>query len=58
MKMIKEITNTALGGIAMAMGVATAVLLILRKIDTSSALMLLSIGVAALGLCLFTNKKM
>ncbi len=57
MKKIKEITNTALKGIGLAMGVATFTLLILDEIETASALKLLAIGVASLGLSSFTKSK-
>lgn len=57
MKNLKEITNTAFKGVGLAMGVATFTLLILGEIETQNALTLLSIGVASLGLGLFTKSK-
>ena len=57
MKKLKEITNTAFKGVGLAMGVATLTLLILGEIETNNALTLLSIGVASLGLSLFTKSK-
>ncbi len=57
MEKIKELANTVFKAVGLAMGVATAVLLVLQKIETSSALTLLAIGVTALGLSLFTTKK-
>lgn len=57
MKKIKEITNTALKGIGLAMGVATLTLLIIGEIETTSALKLLAIGVVSLGLSSFTKSK-
>lgn len=57
MEKIKETANTVFKAVGLAMGVATTVLLVLKEIETSSALTLLAIGVTALGLSLFTSKK-
>lgn len=57
MKKLIEVTNTAFKSIGLAMGVATLTLLILGEIETNNALTLLSIGVASLGLSLFTKSK-
>ena len=57
MKKIKETANTVFKAVGLAMGVATTVLLVLKEIETTSALTLLAIGVTALGLSLFTSKK-
>ncbi|MBQ4569287.1 MAG: hypothetical protein IJA62_04450 [Ruminococcus sp.] len=57
MEKIKETANTVFKAVGLAMGVATTVLLVLKEIETTSALTLLAIGVTALGLSLFTSKK-
>lgn len=57
MNKIKEISKTVFKAVGLAMGVATTALLIMGEIEISSALTLLAIGVAALGISLFTNKK-
>ncbi len=57
MNKIRETINTVCKAVGLAMGVATTALLIMGEIITSSALMLLAIGVTALGLGMFTNKK-
>lgn len=56
MEKIKEISNTVFRAVGLAMGVATTALLIMGKVETSSALMLLAIGVAAPGISTFTQK--
>ncbi len=58
MKNVSETAGTVFKAVGLAMGVATTALLVLDKIKTPSALILLSIGVAALGLSLFIDKKM
>ena len=56
MEKIKEISNTVFRAVGLAMGVATTALLIMGKVEISSALMLLAIGVAALGISTFAQK--
>ncbi|MDQ9870953.1 hypothetical protein RFX30_16430, partial [Acinetobacter baumannii] len=46
----KELVDTALKGIGMAMGIAVAVLSILGKVETNSALAMLGIGLACISL--------
>ena len=46
----KDLVDTALKGIGMAMGIAVAVLSILGKVETNSALAMLGIGLACISL--------
>ena len=50
------LVDVILKGIAAAMGVAVAVLTILKQIDTNSALGMLGIGLACLAVSQFTKK--
>lgn len=56
MKTFKELSTTVFRAVGLAMGVATTALLIMGKVEVSSALMMLSIGVATLGISTFTQK--
>lgn len=48
-KNIKGLITLIFKALALAMGVAVAALLIMNKVDTNSALMMLSIGVVGAG---------
>jgi hypothetical protein len=51
--MVKNITKTALRGMAMATGVAVIVMSALKTLDVSEGVSLLGIGLAALALANF-----
>lgn len=53
---IKEIADTALKGVALAMGIAVAVLSFLNKIDMKSAIGMLGIGLACLAITALQKK--
>ncbi len=54
---VQQIIDTALKGVAIAAGIAVVVLGVLRQIDTQSALVLLGIGLACLGISALTDEK-
>ena len=53
---ISELITLALRGVALAMGVAVVVLSFLNKIDTTSAIGMLGLGLACLAVTQFSNK--
>jgi len=55
--MIKNITGTALKGIALAMGVAVIVMSALKTLDIIASVSLLGIGLVALALANFQESK-
>lgn len=55
-KDINRFVNLVLKGVALAMGVATAILSILHEIDTQSAMGMLGIGLACLAIVSLQNK--
>ncbi len=54
---LKEITDIAFKGVGLAMGVAVAVLTILDKLDTQSAITMLAIGIACVAISLLDKDK-
>ena len=52
-----EIVETALKAVTLAMGVAVAVLSIMDAIDTKSAIIMLGIGLACVGINMMNDKK-
>ena len=56
-KNMNELLDTIFKGVALAMGIATTVLLILNQIEVRNALILLGIGLSSLAISLFDNKK-
>ena len=54
---ISEIVNTALKGVALAMGVAVAVLSFIGNIEMNEAVGMLGIGLACLAITQFSKKK-
>ena len=57
MNKTKAFTNLASKSVGLAMGVAVTVLIVLNEIAIKDAVLLLGIGVAALGLSKFTDIK-
>lgn len=55
-KRVNEVVNVALRGIALAMGVAVAVLSILRETDSKTAFIMLGIGLASLSVSALQEK--
>ena len=53
----KEIAQTALKGIAVAMGIAVTVLSLLGEMKTETAIPMLGIGLACMGISLLDSKK-
>ena len=53
---VAEIMDIAPKAVAMAMGVAVAVLTTMKSLDTKSAIVMLSIGLACVGISLMNNK--
>ena len=53
---VSELIILALKGIALAMGVAVVVLSFLNKIDTTSAIDMLGLGLACLAVTQFSHK--
>ena len=56
-KPLKEVINTILKAIPIAMGVAVVTLSIMNSIETAEAVLLLGIGVASTGIVLMSNNK-
>lgn len=56
-KNIKDLITLIFKAVSLALGVAVTALLIMNKVETNSALMMLSIGVAASGAALLMNKN-
>lgn len=56
-KNIKDLITLIFKAVALAMGVAVTALLIMNKVETNSALMMLSIGVATSSAALLMNKN-
>lgn len=56
-KKIGAIVNLVLKGVALAMGIAIAVLSIMNKIDINSAIGMLGIGLACLSVTQFSKKE-
>ncbi len=54
---IKEITEIALPGVGLAMGVAVAVLTVWGKLDTKSAITMLAIGIVGIAIALLDKDK-
>lgn len=54
---IAEIVQTALKGVALAMGVAVVVLSIMEQIETNAAVGMLGIGLACLAVTQFSKKE-
>jgi len=54
---VSEIVTLALKGVALAMGIAVAVLSILSEIETNSAIGMLGIGLACLAITQFAKKE-
>lgn len=54
---INTIIDLVLKGVALAMGVATAVLSIMNKVEMNSAVTMLGIGLACLAVAQFSEKK-
>ncbi len=54
---IKEITDIVFKGVGLAMGVAVAVLTVLDKLDTKSAIAMLAIGLTCIAISLFDKDK-
>ena len=54
---VSEIIDIAPKAVAMAMGVAVAVLTTMDSLDTKSAIIMLGIGLACAGISLMNNKK-
>ena len=52
-----EIVETALKAVTLAMGVAVVVLSIMDAIDTKSAIIMLGIGLASVGINMMNDKK-
>lgn len=55
---VSEIVNIALKGVALAMGLAVAVLSLIDKIGTSEAVSMLGIGLACMAITQFSKKDM
>lgn len=55
MKNVKEMTNLIFKAVGLAMGVAVTVLSIIKKVDINSALIMVGVGLACLGISQFTN---
>lgn len=53
---VDEVTNIALIGVGLAMGICVIVTSILKQIDTSSAFTMLGIGLSSFGIYLLKNK--
>lgn len=51
-----QIVNTALKGVALAMGIAVVVLSVMDKIELGSAISMLGIGLAALAITQFLKQ--
>lgn len=56
-KKIDEIINTALKGVALAMGIAVAVLSIMHELEVDSAVGMLGIGLASLAITSLSKKE-
>lgn len=56
-KRVNEIVNVALRGVALAMGIAVAVLSILGEIDSKTAFIMLGIGLASLSVSALQEKS-
>jgi len=56
-KSITEIVDTALKGIALAMGIAVVVLSILNELDMESGMVMLGIGMTCIGVSLLNKEK-
>ncbi len=56
MKNAKEIINLVFKAVGLAMGVAVTVLCVINQIDVNSAITMLGIGLAALGISQFTKE--
>lgn len=54
---VSELITLALKGVALAMGVAVTVLSFLNKIDTTSAIGMLGLGLACLAVTQFSKKE-
>ena len=55
--MIKNIVETALKGVALAMGVAVIVLSILKTLDANAGVSMLGMGLAALALASLQKER-
>lgn len=53
----REIVDTILRAVALAMGVAVVVLSVLDSLEVGSGMTLLGIGMTCTGLCLFSRKE-
>ena len=54
---IRIIIDTALKAIALAMGIAVAVLLVLNKVEMKSAISMLGIGLVCLAITQFSERN-
>lgn len=54
---VSDIVKTALKGVALAMGVAVTVLSVLDAVDTKSAMIMLSVGLACVGISLLNDSE-
>ena len=54
---VSEIVETALKGVAMAMGIAVTVLTILDAVDVKSGMIMLGVGLACAGISMMNDKK-
>lgn len=55
-KPVREIVDTVLKAVCLAMGIAVVVLSVMKQIDTDSALTMLGLGVACAGISLLEKK--
>ncbi len=56
-KSVTEIVETAIKGVALAMGVAVTVLSILGELDVKTGMTMLGLGLVCVGITLLNNKK-
>lgn len=56
-KSVNEIVDTALKGIALAMGIAVTVLTVLNKLDIKSGMIMLGVGLSCAAITMMEDKK-
>lgn len=56
-KSVTEIIDTAIKGVALAMGVAVTVLSVLGELDVKTGVTMLGLGLVCVGITLLNNKK-
>ena len=56
-KNVKDLITLIFKAVSLAMGVAVVALSIMNEVDTSTAIMMLGIGVATSGVALLMNKS-